>query len=378
MRQLAYTRLRLLLLLVSLCFSGNVSQVWANPSPKPVKIGLITPLTGPRASIGEDARQGVELALDTLGQSAEPALGRLQLIIEDSQGDPAKGVAAYKKLVLDGVRFVLTQNSNVSLAVAPLVDRDGVIQLAITTTSEKYSTPNDNTFRTNGPTKPEAQLMARTLKDRGIKPGQVGIITMQDEYPVTLERFLLEELASSGYSAITESFLPQESDFRSIISRLISRKVSSIIFLGYQTQAGMFVKQFRELGSPVPLVLTNTPVNNREFFEAAGSSATGVLLTYPLPNLSNPAAAAFRKRYGKDPNFFSANAYDGLLIADRALSGCNYIFDIACLKQALFSLKNFQGLSGTKGFDDKFGDMQDSYFLMIARDGKFIPVEAKS
>ncbi len=130
---------------------GLLLCIIAGVGPKPValaedqheliKIGMVLPLTGARASIGEVAQQGALRALEDLVGSRRTAPSAIKLVFEDSQGDPAKGVAAYKKLVLDGIKFVVTQNSNVSLAISPLVDKDKVIQLAITTTSERYSKP---------------------------------------------------------------------------------------------------------------------------------------------------------------------------------------------------------------------------------------------
>ena len=340
-----------------------------------VKVGYITPLTGPRASIGEDAMAGVSLALADLRRLGQTGF---DVVFEDSQGDPAKGVAAYKKLQLDGIRFLITQNSNVSLAIEPLAIRDRVLQLAVTTTSERYATPDDTTFRTNGSTRPEAQLMAQTLMARMPAAALVALVTMQDEYPATLEKYLLAELEQRRLSVMQESFSPAEADFRAILSRLSAKKdLAAVVFLGYQSQAGVFIKQFRERGSPAPLVLMNTPVNNREFFDIAGDTAEGVLLTYPLPRLDHPVAASFKATYGREINFFSANAYDAVLLAHKAFAGCSNVDQVPCLKAQLESIKEFDGVSGRKGFDARYGDMTDSYSVLIARDKKFIPLNSK-
>jgi branched-chain amino acid transport system substrate-binding protein len=342
-----------------------------------VKIGLITPLSGSRASIGEDAGQGADLAMEDLKSRGEFANGVLEIVFEDSQGDPAKGVNAYKKLVMEGVKFIITQNSNVSLPIAPLANADGVIQLAITTTSDRYSTPNDFTFRTNGPTVPEALVMADFLDSRlKVEPGPLALITMQDEYPVTLRSHLLPELAKRKIElALNEDFLPSDTDFRTLITRAKAKGVKYIVIIGYQTQVGFFVKQQKELGLGAGSILTNTPVNNREFFTAAGEAAEGVMLTYPGPDYEHPAAKEFKEKYGKEANVFSANAYDAVIIAQLAFSRCNFVFAADCLKKALYSIKDFKGLSGNKSFDDVNGDMQDTYVLMIAKDGKFVPVK---
>ena len=157
----------------------------ASAEGQPITLGLITPLTGSRASIGEDARKGAELAIDRLRKED---IGEIGLDLEDSQGDPKTGVSAFQKQLSQGVRFFITQNSNVSLAIQPLIARHNVLQMAITTTSDRYSTPNDLTFRTNGTTQGEARTMLEFLKTIS---GRIMLLTMQDEYPVDLRKHLL-------------------------------------------------------------------------------------------------------------------------------------------------------------------------------------------
>lgn len=344
-------------------------------SSRIITLGLILPMTGNRSSIGEDTAQGAELALEELLKYGGSKKGRVKLSIEDSRGDPAQGVSAYRKLLADGVRFIITSNSNVSLAVSPLVGRNEVLQLAICTTSEKYATPNDSTFRTNGSTNPEAQLLAGRIAEILPPHSRVGILSLQDEYPLNLQTYLQRNLEVKGLQTTIEEFVGQERDFRGILSRLKNRNVRAVVFLGYATQAAIFMKQFRETGSFVQDVFASASNNTRELFDSASKESEGLVIAYPLPNLQHPAAASFQNRYGREPNFFAANAYDAVILADRAFEKCDYQVDIGCLTKALFEIKDYNGLSGQKGFDSVFGDMQDSYSLLVVRDGKFVPLK---
>ena len=74
---------------------------------QPVQIGILSPLTGAAAGTGQAQRAGFELALEEIN-AAGGVLGEpLEIIIEDTQADPAVAQAAFEKLMVeDGVAFV--------------------------------------------------------------------------------------------------------------------------------------------------------------------------------------------------------------------------------------------------------------------------------
>src|SRR6058998_2786343 len=63
----------------------------------PIKIGMIAPLSGPFAQIGKDMVTGTELYLDEVGRQA--AGRKIELLVEDDEGNPAVGVTKVRKLV---------------------------------------------------------------------------------------------------------------------------------------------------------------------------------------------------------------------------------------------------------------------------------------
>lgn len=348
------------------------------PSFAAVTLGLIAPLTGIRASLGQDALDGTGIALDEINAAKLPDEPLLQLAAEDSQAETLKGVNAYNKLRTQGTRFVLTFNSNVSLPVSQLVNRDNILQLALSTTSVQYSTPNDLTFRVNGTTQLEGEYIGRFINnERQRKPGTLAILTMIDQYPMSLRdnvRSVLGEKEAAA--AVEDSFLPGTTDFHAIITKLKSHGAAYIVFLGYAVEAGYFIKQQKELGLNPALIVGNVPLNSPEFFDIAKDSAQGVVIAYITVNEKHRAAEEFRRRYQREPTYSAANGYDAVAVAHLALRKCSFTSNAACLRDALFSIKDFDGFSGRKGFDDLYGDMQDNYGMLVAREGKFVTVAA--
>ena len=339
-----------------------------------IMLGFIAPLTGARASLGSDALAGARMALEEVNAPDRP---RFTLAVEDSAGDPAKGVSAYVKVRAGGSKFVITQNSNVSLPIARLANSDGIVQLAISTTSEKYATPDDLTFRTNGDTKLEAALLAKTVGgeiDRA--PGRLALITLEDEYPLSVRNSLLQELRLRGIKPdVEETFSAQEFDFRAILVKLKKAQADFVVVLAYYQQAGYFIKQLRELGVKPRLILGNLQLKHDDLLAIAGGAAEGLVVTDITYDETHPAAGRYARAGGRTMNFTVANGYDAVMLAAKAFAACGYRAEAQCLKRALFAIKEYHGLGGRKGFDAKFGDMIDYYRLMVVSRGKFIPLD---
>ncbi len=342
-----------------------------------IKIGMILPLTDSRSSTGIDAKKGALLAIDVLKKEQNLEKLPFQIIFEDSRADSRLGITAYKKLKAEGVNFFITHFSAVSLPISKLVNKDNVIQLAIATTSDKYSKADDLTFRLNGPTKFEAQHMIKFLSNVHKKsPGNIAIITMEDEYPLILSQNVVKELKLNNLTiSYEDNFHPDSFDFRALISKLKSKKITYVILLSYQTEAGYFVKQAKEQNLTTELIMTNTPVNNKEFFEASGRYSDGIYVTYIKQNEKHPATKKYLNMYKEKPNIFAANGYDAIFILNEAYKKCDYKNNIICLKKALYAIKDYNGLTGLKSFDDIFGDMQDEYSILVSKNGAFSSIQ---
>src|SRR5262245_66403499 len=81
-------------ILVGAWLAFTVSEAQAQGS---IKIGMIAPLSGPFAQIGKDMVTGTELYLDEIGRQA--AGRKIELLVEDDEGNPSVGVTKVRKLV---------------------------------------------------------------------------------------------------------------------------------------------------------------------------------------------------------------------------------------------------------------------------------------
>src|SRR5262245_15681083 len=76
----------------------------AAPAPETVtvKIGAVSPLTGPQAHIGIDIRNGVQLAIEDANAQGVEVGGKkvkFEMVAEDDEANPTKATTVAQKLV---------------------------------------------------------------------------------------------------------------------------------------------------------------------------------------------------------------------------------------------------------------------------------------
>src|ERR687891_1123651 len=74
--------------------AGSTSG-WAQKGP--IKVGFLTQMTGGGAAVGKDMSNGFMMSLEEI--SNQIAGRKVEVIIEDTQGDPAQALTRLRKLV---------------------------------------------------------------------------------------------------------------------------------------------------------------------------------------------------------------------------------------------------------------------------------------
>src|SRR3989338_389957 len=112
------------------CMQSNQSSQ-QNPHPQSssetIRIGVIAPLSGDVAFIGEGMRNAFVLA-----QSQNPQGYKYELIFEDGKFDPTTSLTAAQKLIYqDKVKAIITFSSGIGKVISPLAQKEQVIHFAI-------------------------------------------------------------------------------------------------------------------------------------------------------------------------------------------------------------------------------------------------------
>ncbi len=336
-------------------------------------VGVVLPLTGASARYGKWIQEGLDLAADQINQSGGVKGQPLSLIYEDDQAQPASAVSAMQKLVtVNKVPCVFgSWASSSALAQAPVAERTKTVLMA-EAISPKLRDAGDYVFRIQ----PDAHFYIKALVPfvrNDLHAATVGILYINNDFGVDQADVFRAEFEALGGKVLTqEGYAPNATDFRTQLTKLSGEKPDVIFLPGY-AEVGTILKQARELGLTSRFV-GSVPTENPALITVAGPAAEGII--YPShfdPDSTDPATQAFQKayaaKYGRPAEGFAALAYDGLNIVGDGLKRCGS--DSACLKDYLYSVHDYKGVTGATSFDDK-GDVVKPIVIKTVRNGQFV------
>ena len=360
-----------LALLIAL-FSGCSKK---SSEEKEVKIGVLLPLTGDAASLGVPAWNAIQLATEQTNSSRKPEEPLLTLVAEDTKALPGEGLSALQKLVsIEKVKLIIGPlTSTVALAVAPVAEKNMVVIISPGASAPKISESGDYIFRDEISEKLGGAIQARLAVNKlGYK--KVACVYINTDYGAGLfEVFKSSFEQEGGRVVLSEAFDQGETDFRAIISKIKSVEVDAVFVVAIDEVIN-FVRQKKELGL-VAQVYTTPIFENKLYMEKLGELAEGIVYVYY--GIYNPESQddrtisfvqAYESRFNSAPTYYSANAYDAANMLYAALKESKY--RVKAVKDALYSIKNFEGVSGTMSFDSN-GDVTKDVSLKVVENGSF-------
>ncbi|RKY12768.1 MAG: hypothetical protein DRP65_00160 [Planctomycetota bacterium] len=342
---------------------------------KEIKIGVLMPLTGDAASIGVPAWNGIQLAIEQINSRRNSEEPLLELVSEDTKALPAEGLSALQKLIsIEKLKFVIGPlTSTVTLAVAPLAEQKKVVIISPGASAPKISESGDYIFRSEISEKLGGAIQA-TMAVNKLAYRRVACVYINTDYGAGLFGVFKKSFEQGGGSVVlSEAFDQGETDFRAIISKIKSEEVDAV-FLVAIDEVINFVRQKKELGL-VAQIYTTPIFENKLYLEKLGELAEGIVYVYY--GTYNPESQddrtisfvrAYESRFNSAPTYYSANAYDAAYMLYTALKESKY--QLKTVKDALYNIKNFEGVSGTMSFDSN-GDVTKDVSLKTVENGTF-------
>lgn len=343
--------------------------------PSEITLGVILPLTGDGAKYGESARRAIDLAFSEINTKGGINGKLIRLIYEDSQGAPQKGVSALQKLItFDHVAAVIGDLfSSVTLAMAPLAERNRVVILSPTSSAPSITHAGDYIFRNCASDVFEGTVMAEAARDRlGIRT--VAVLYINNDYGVGIADVFRKKFTAKGGSIVgEEAFAQGATDFRAQLTKIAFAHPEAIYLVGYK-ELGLVLKQIGELGIKAKL-LSTVMFEDPEILRVAGPAAEGVIYSARAYDhqsddpVIRTFVSAFKARYGETPDIFAAYSYDAANIMVHAIALGGATGD--GIKKALYATQNYKGVCGLTSFDEN-GDVSQPAFLKTVRGGKFV------
>ncbi|MCE7506526.1 ABC transporter substrate-binding protein [Polynucleobacter sp. IMCC30063] len=293
----------------------------------PIKIGVVTPLSGTYTPIGEQVKMGLDLAAKEINAAGGINGRKINLIYEDEEANPAVATQKAEKLFqVEKVDFLTgTVNSGSTLAVGQLAERNN--KLIATTVSFADSITGDkcspNVFRVNARAGMQSAALAAWV-DKEIPKANIFFIGPDYEMGRSTVSAFKKASTEKGAKDVGEVFAPLDNkDYSPYFGQVRAAKPNII----YTSVAGndtvRLFSQMDEYGlnKGVTLVGASGTVTSQNM-GAIGKSANGFVTGVGYsPKLDNPAnkkfVADFQKAYNKLPDLYGADSY-GLLYFYKA------------------------------------------------------------
>ena len=304
---------------------------------EPIKIGLVTALSGQSARAGEAITRGLQVAIDEINAKGGLLNGRkLELLRRDDESIPAKGVIAARELYFKEKVAVLIGglDSPVALAIVPIANENKMVFMdpwAAGTPITKNGAKDNYVFRVSAVDElvDKAMLQYAQKTYNAKKP---GMILVNNPWGESNEKGLTAALNEKKMKpAGIEKFEGNDVDVVPQLSRLKSSGTDVLFLVGNVGPSSQVVKSLDRMGWMPPIVSHWGPAGGR-FTELAGPSAKNVhfVQTYSFFGKQSPVGQKVLKALmAKYPDIKGAgditpavgvaNAYDSMMLSALAI-----------------------------------------------------------
>ena len=343
---------------------------------KTLKIGSMSPLTGPYASDGTDIKNGVLTAIEVIEeQGGIPGYDKIELFAQDTACDPRQAVAAANKLInLEVAGVIGAYCSSSTIPSSDVLDEEDIIMITPASTNEKVTDRGlPYMFRMCGRDDDQAPAAAKFMKE-SLGAKTIFIVDDKTTYSQGLADGVKKAATEMGMDVVAHEHVNQgDKDFSAILT-MAKKANADIFYMSLQgfSPAAMMTLQAKRLGMKSQII-TQDAVFQPKFMEVAKEAANGVYLTYGFTDPTTPEYKAFEERYvpkyGKIAAY-ATYAYDGATALLKAIKAAGTT-DSAKAKAELMKL-DFQGVAKHVKFKAN-GDSGSSYIAFKVVGDKFVP-----
>jgi branched-chain amino acid transport system substrate-binding protein len=303
-----------------------------------VKIGVLYPMSGPVAVYGQNYFKGVEMAVGQINGSGGVNVGgtsyELDPVIYDDKCDPKESVAALQKMGMEKIHFVIGPVcSSCTLASMAFNEELGIMMICHSVHPDITKKGNKLVVRVAATLDMGAMGLAETLVTA---LGWKGFATIADtsDYGRGWTNAFAEAVKKAGGKMIKEEWFEHGAvDFYPQLTSIKAAKPEAIFVIAAGKEAGLIVKQIKELGITSKIVVTESfdkasiEVAGKENVEGIYGSVAPFAL-YDSPE-RNDFVKAYEAKYKEPPQFYPAYSYDMVKVLARAMELAGTVTDAA-------------------------------------------------
>ncbi len=364
---------------------------------KPIKVGAFFDLSGPAAFIGTPTKLVAEMVVDKINKAGGINGRPLELVIGDTQGDPAKAVNIAKKFIYkDKVAAIIgPTRTGTGMAVKKIIHQ-GRIPAFMTVGGDPVIMggaklgPFDWIFKSPQRSSVAVKRLFMYLQEKHI--AKIALLTASDGFGKDGAKWLEKLAPEFGLTIVArESFGPKDTDMTAQLTKVKNAGPQAIVVWTIGPAGSIVSKNKVQVGIDLPLFQCHG-LPDPKYIELAGQAAEGdampatkLMVPGALPD-SDPQKAVieefirlYTQQYGYDKQFpintHSGYAWDAIMIVADAMKKAGT--EPEKLRKAIESTKGYVGVSGVYNLtpEDHNGLDVDSMVVVKVKGGKFVMAE---
>ena len=298
-----------------------------------IRIGALFSVTGPASFLGEPEKKTLEMLVKDVNARGGIKGNKIELFVEDTQGDATKAVQLATKLIKNDkvVAIIGPSITGDTMAIIPLMEKEQ-IPLVSCAAGVKITDPVKKwVFKTpaNDHVAGEKLLDYLTAK----KQKNVALLTVSDAYGQSGREQLKSLAAKKGFTVVAdEVYSPKDTDMTAQLTKIKGTKAEALICWGTNPGPAVVTRNVKQLGIKIPLYQSHG-VASKKYIELAGVEAAegvtlpaGKLTVYDKLKKSDPQYKmlseydqAYKKTYGVEASTFGGYAFDAFELITEAI-----------------------------------------------------------
>jgi branched-chain amino acid transport system substrate-binding protein len=340
-------------------------------------VAVVGPITGSEAVFGDQMKRGAEMAVADINAKGGVLGKKLDVMVADDACDPKQAVAAANDVVGKGAIFVDGHYcSSSSIPASAVYNEAGVLQITPASTNPALTDDAakkgwNNVFRVCGRDDAQGAVAGKYLADH-YKGKRVAVVHDKTAYGKGLADETKKAMNAAGLKeAMYEAITQGDKDFSALISKMKQQNIDVIYFGGYQTEAGLIVRQAHDQGLKAPLIGGDALVTE-EFWKITGPAGEGTMMTFPPDPRKVPAAKAVVDKFtaqGYNPEGYTLYTYAAIQVFAEAAEKAKSV-KLDDLSKALHSM-TAQTVVGPLTWDKKGDVTNPKYVFYIWKNGGY-------
>ena len=319
-----------------------------------VKIGVVTAVTGSNSLVGEEAQEGVQLAIDEINAAGGVLGHNLEMVVADEVDNLEMSVLATQELLAnDDVMGILgSMYSTYCIAAIPAVEATGVPFISMGSSSGVSNEKGEYVWQDRPlDTAQGAVLADYVVNELGCKnpaimySTQSALLSLAEQTIAALKNAGLELTEANEFA-----FPEDESNYAPYISQIMDGDYDCLIAMANQAPAAVICQQVQAAGlSPddMPLIGSTSFCSNVCITNAGAAADGWYSISDWCPGDSNDVAAQFEENYtaysGRAISDLAAVCvYDGVYILAKAMEAAGTVEDRAAINAAMKDVE-YQG-----------------------------------